>query len=86
MYITKYALEKGIEEAKIIEKCNISDGYTKTTEYLYLCEYENGKRFYCEPDHIFEELDNAKEKAENMRSEEIKRLINEISRLRNISF
>lgn len=86
MYITKYALKRGIETAEILEKCNVTNDYTKITEQLYLCEYRNGKRFYCEPEHIFDSLENAVEKSENMRNEEIKKLTAEISRIKNIVF
>ena len=86
MYITKYSLNNGIEEAKIIEKCNMTDDYTKKSRLLYLCEYDSGKRFYCEPDHVFNDLESAKNKAEKMREEEIENLSSEIERLRSISF
>lgn len=86
MYVTKYALQNGIECAEIIEKCNMTDDYTRKTRLLYLCEGRDGKKFFCEPEFIFDDLEEAREKAENMRSEKIKKLNGEIQRIKGIVF
>ena len=86
VYITSYALDKGILEADILTKAVVTDSYTKEKEICYELVTSVGKAPYLIPvSEVEETLEAAMQKAEEMRKKEIARLRERIKELETMT-
>ena len=86
VYITRYALDKGVLEAEILTKAVVTDSYTKEKETCYELVAPVGKAHYFIPvSEVEETLEAAMQKAEEMRKEEIVRLKERIKELETMT-
>ena len=84
VYITKFALDKGILEAEILTKVNLEDSYTKKVELCY--ELSTAVGTYLLPvSEVEETLEVAQNKAVRMWTEEAIRLRERVKELETMT-
>ncbi len=86
VYITKYALsEGGVLNGKIIDVWNLEDDHTHEKRKTYVVQSDERKFLLNDEDFSYS-FDEAINKAEAMRKEEIALLENRLEHLRKMSF
>lgn len=86
VYITRYALSEGkVLKGKIIDIWNLEDDRTHNKRKTYVVQ-SGERKFLLNDKDFYYSLDEAINKAETMRKEEIALMENRLEHLRNMSF
>ena len=84
VYITKFALDKGILEAEILAKVNLKDSDTKESQVCYELSTAIGN-YLLPVSEVEETLEAAQQKAVRMRTEEAIRLRKKVKKLETMT-
>ena len=85
VWITKYALTRGIIEAEIIEQWNVRNDPV-CVMVKYLCQFKNSDKYVLDSDDFCFDYECAIQKAEEMRQKKIASLKKQIEKLERMRF
>lgn len=85
VYITKFALSKGLIKGTVVANYIAEDAYTRKKENRYTIETQIGTFSLLREDFEYDR-EKAIEKAERMRGEEIMNLVNRVQELYRMEF